>query len=91
MAQKNNDRPHWKSDPEAYRAWAAQHYGPEDYSPTQRHPCWRDTDFYAEFAAETYGQENFHLFDANKSRTKMTNEEVMAEAQARAKAIINSW
>jgi hypothetical protein len=82
-----SDRPHWK-DP-AYKAWAAVTYSTEDYAPHQRHPCWKDADFYAEFAAEEYGAENYHLFDPNKPRTEMSDAEIMEEARARAHLIIH--
>jgi hypothetical protein len=82
----SSDRPHWK-DP-AYKAWASATYSQEDYASHQCHPCWRDADFYAEWSAEEYGQENYHLFDPNKQRTQMSDAEIMEEARLRANLII---
>jgi hypothetical protein len=84
-------RPHWKREPEAYKAWASQTYSTNDYAPHQFTPCWRDADFYAEYAKETYGADNYHLFDPAKNRTSMTDGEIMAEARDRYETIKASW
>lgn len=85
-------RPHWKRSPEAYEAWAVATYSSTDYAAHQRHPCWRDEDFYAEYARETYGDENYNaFFDPKKNRTSMTDGEILLEARGRAKAILDTW